>query len=447
MKPATNTHGTLYQFQGRPPLAQLVPAALQHVAVCVVSIITPAIMIAQRCGLSEQDTSLLVQSAFLMTGLSTLLQIFSLGRVGAKLPIIVGASFAYVPILLDVGGQFGISAIFGAQLCGGVVALVAGYFYKYIRHMFPPLVSGTVIFTVGLSLYSTGIRYMAGGGTPDSNPQFGSWKNWLVAGATLAIVIFFSYFTKGVLKLSSIMLGIIGGSLLAWPLGLFQVGDISTVGWFQLPQPLHFGISFQPSAILSLSVMFLINAVQGIGDLSSVAMNALDREPTGRELSGGIMANGVAGIAGALLGAPPCGTYSQNVGVITSSKVVNRLVFALAAGVFVVAGLVPKFSFLLTSIPTCVIGGATVSVFSSIAMGGIRMISTQPLNLRNTSVVGISVALGLGLTTVANALNGFPDWVNTIFAASPVVMAAISATLLNLILPKSKEPEPGIKGP
>lgn len=447
MKSATRTPGSLYQFRGHPPLVQLVPAALQHVAVCVVSIITPAIMIAQRCGLSEADTSLLVQNAFLMTGLATLLQVFSLGRVGARLPIIVGASFAYIPILLDVGGQFGISAIFGAQLCGGVVALAAGFFYKYIRHLFPPLVSGTVIFTVGLSLYTTGIRYMAGGDSLVTNALFGSWKNWLVAGVTLVIVTFFSYFTKGILKLSSIMLGIVGGCLLAWPLGLFQVGDASAVGWFQLPQPLHFGLSFHPSAILSLSVMFLINAVQGIGDLSSVSMNALDREPDGRELSGGIMANGVAGIAGALLGAPPCGTYSQNVGVITSSKVVNRLVFALAAAVFVAAGLVPKFSFLLTSIPTCVIGGATISVFSSIAMGGIRMIATQPLNLRNTSVVGIAVALGLGLTTVADSLTGFPAWVNTIFGASPVVMAAITATLLNLILPQSKEPEPGIKAP
>lgn len=432
---------SVFSFNGVPSMEKVVPLGLQHVVAAIVGVVTPAILVANICKLPPDDKVLLVQMSLLISALATFLQLFPIGRIiGSGLPVIMGVSFAYVPTLLSIGGQFGIATIFGSQIIGGLVAIIVGIFVKYLMKLFPPLVTGTVIFTIGLSLYPTAVTYMAGG----KGSTFGNPYNWLVAIITFGIVVFFNYFTKGSLKLASILVGMVCGyivALLMEPVFGFQMINFSSVaesGWFELPKPLPFGIEFQATAIISMVIIYVVNAVQTIGDLTSTTSGGLDRLPTNRELSGGIIGNGVASVIGAFFGGMPTATYSQNVGIVTVNRVVNRVVFAFAALVLLVAGFVPKFASVLTTIPQAVIGGATISVFATIAMTGIKMITSQPMTARNTAVVGLSVALGVGVVQAADSLSGFPEWVPTVFGSSSVVVATLMAVLLNLILPKDK---------
>lgn len=430
---------TVFQWKGIPPTGQLIPLGLQHVVAAVVGIITPAILISNTCSLSEEQKTLMIQVSLILTALATLLQLFPIfGRIGAGLPVIMGISFAYIPTLQAIGAEFGIATILGAEIIGGCVAIVFGIFVKWIRPLFPPLVTGTVIFTIGLSLYPTAVKYMAGGA---GTPEFGTPKSWLVALITLVVVIALTNFTKGLTKLGAILIGMIVGYIISIPLGLVDFSSIGSAQWFALPQFMPFEIKFVPSAAVSLSIVYVVNAVQTIGDLSSTTMGGLDRMPTDRELSGGIIGQGVMSVLGAFFGGLPTATYSQNVGIVTVNRVINRSVFALASGILLVAGLMPKFASLLTTIPQSVIGGATISVFAAITMTGIRMITQGGFTPRKSAVMGLSVAMGVGITQVSGCLSGagFPGWVNTVFGSSSVVVATIMAIVLNLIIPKEEE--------
>ena len=431
--------GSVFEMSGVPPMKQVVPLGLQHVVAAIVGVITPAILVSNAVGLEVADKTLLIQVSLLITAIATLVQVFGLWRVGAKLPVVMGVSFAYVPTLLALAnGYHDLGVILGAQIVGGCVAILFGIFVKQLRVFFPPMVTGTVIFTIGLSLYPTAVKYMAGGaGAAD----FGSWQNWLVAVITLAVVIFCNNFTKGVTKLASILMGIIVGYLVALCFGMVDFSSVGAAGIVAVPVPFKFGIKFVPAACVSMAVMYIVNSVQTIGDLTSTTLGGLDREPTDRELSGGIVCQGAASVVGAFFGGLPTASYSQNVGIVTVNRVVNRVVFGFAAVVLLIAGFVPKFSALLTTIPQCVIGGATISVFATITMTGIRMITEGGFTSRKSAVVGLSVALGVGITQVEGCLAGsaFPGWVATVFGSSSVVVATIMAILLNLILPKEPE--------
>lgn len=329
-----------------------------------------------------------------------------------------------------------VGTILAAQLAGGFIAILVGLSIQKIRILFPPIITGTVVFTIGLSLYPTAINYMAGG---TSSPDYGSWKNWLAAFFTLAVVVGLNHFAKGTLKLASILIGIITGYIFASFLGLVDLSGIQSAGYFQLPKPLHFGLNFDPSACIAIGVLFAINSIQAIGDFSATTVGSMNRQPKDKELQGGIVMYGVTNILCSLIGGLPTATYSQNVGIVTTTKVINRCVLGLAAVILLIAGFVPKFSALLTTIPQCVLGGATISVFASIAMTGIKLIMLQEMNYRNTAIVGLSVALGMGITQAPAALATFPAWVTTIFGKSPVVVATLVAILLNTILPKEKK--------
>lgn len=435
--------GSVFSLDGIPPAVQLIPLGLQHVVAAVVGIITPAIMVANTCALSDADRTLLIQVSLIVTALATLLQLYTIRhRIGSGLPVVMGISFAYVPTLLAIGGQFDLPTILGAEIVGGCVAVLFGIFVKQIRKLFPPLITGTVIFTIGLSLYPTAVRYMAGGAGSEG---FGGLKNWSVALVTLAVVVVLQNFGKGVLKLGAILWGMIVGYVMALCLGMVDFSAVAPAGWFQLAAPLHFGVKFEVSACISLAVVYVINAVQTIGDLSSTTMGGMDRMPTDQELSGGILAQGIVSILGALFGGLPAATYSQNVGIVTVNRVINKAVFAFASLILLVAGLVPKLSAILTTIPQAVIGGATISVFATITMTGIRMITSEDFSMRSSAVVGLSVALGVGITQVAGALQGpgFPAWVHTVFGSSPIVVTAITAILLNLLLPQNQPVKSG----
>lgn len=433
----------LFKLDGKPGVAQALPLALQHVVAMIVGCVTPAIIVSGVAGLSERDSVILIQAALVMSAVTTLVQLYPLFvtgafKMGSGLPMIMGISFAYVPTLQAIAGDFNVATILGAQIVGGIIAVIVGIFIKQIRKFFPPLITGTVVFAIGLSLYPTAINYMAGGVGSES---YGSWQNWLVAFITLAIVTALNHYGRGIFKLASILIGIICGYIVSLFFGMVDFSSVATASWFQFPEPLHFGIKFEPSSCVALGVLFAINAIQAIGDFSATTTGGLDRMPTDEELNGGIVAYGISNVVGAVLGGLPTATYSQNVGIVSSTKVVAKRVFGMAATILLVAGLIPKFASVLTTIPYCVLGGATVSVFASIAMTGIKLITAATMNYRNTSIVGLAIALGMGITQANGALATFPAWVTTVFGKSPVVLAAITGVTLNLILPEARDPK------
>ena len=450
METQTSRGDLLFQFYGVPPLGSSVSLALQHLVAMIVGCVTPAIIISEAVGLGQADRVLLIQASLVMSAVSTFLQLFPIGkRFGSGLPVILGVSFAYVPSMQAIASSGGgISAIAGAMVVGGIVAVIVGVFVKQIRTLFPPVITGTVVFTIGLSLYPTAINYMAGGtgntaaavaakGLPEAL-VYGSWQNWLVAVLTLAVVMLLNNYGKGICKLASILLGMLFGYVVAMCFGMVSFADVGDAAWFSLPRFLHFGITFDASSCIAVGLLFAINSIQAIGDFTATTVGGLDRDPTDQELQGGIIAYGASNILAALFGGLPTATYSQNVGIVTTNKVVNRTVFAFAGGFLLLAGVSPKFAAVLTTIPQCVLGGATITVFSTIAMTGMKLIASQDLTARNTTIVGLSAALGVGISQASAALSQFPEAVTMIFGKSPVVIATLMAVLLNLLLPREE---------
>ena len=452
MKQCNYSREALFQLNGIPPLGMSISLALQHLVAMIVGCVTPAIIIANALGLPQSERVLLIQVSLVMSAVTTLIELFPIGgKLGSGLPVMFGISFAYLPSMQAiVGGGGDIATIAGAMVVGGIVAAVVGVFVKKIRRFFPPIITGTVVFTIGLSLYPTAINYMAGGtgNTYEvvvlrkgltSALVHGSWQNWAVAAFTLIVVMVMSNKGKGICKLAAILLGMIAGYIVAAVFGMVDLSEVRDAAWFSLPRFMHFGIKFEFSACIALALLFTINAIQAIGDLTATTVGGLNREPTDQELQGGIVTYGLTNVLSAFFGSLPTATYSQNVGIVTTNKVVNRVVFALAGGFLLLAGLIPKFSAILTTIPQCVLGGATITVFSTIAMTGMKLIASETISPRNTTIVGLSAALGVGISQSSSALSQFPESITIIFGKTPVVIATIMAVLLNLILPQENK--------
>ena len=452
MKQCNYSREALFQLSGIPPLGMSISLALQHLVAMIVGCVTPAIIIANALGLPQSERVLLIQVSLVMSAVTTLIELFPIGgKLGSGLPVMFGISFAYLPSMQAiVGGGGDIATIAGAMVVGGIVATVVGVFVKKIRRFFPPIITGTVVFTIGLSLYPTAINYMAGGAGNTyevvvlrkgltSALVHGSWQNWAVAAFTLIVVMVMSNKGKGICKLAAILLGMIAGYIVAAVFGMVDLSEVRDAAWFSLPRFMHFGIKFEFSACIALALLFAINAIQAIGDLTATTVGGLNREPTDQELQGGIVTYGLTNVLSAFFGSLPTATYSQNVGIVTTNKVVNRVVFALAGGFLLLAGLIPKFSAILTTIPQCVLGGATITVFSTIAMTGMKLIASETISPRNTTIVGLSAALGVGISQSSSALSQFPESITIIFGKTPVVIATIMAVLLNLILPQENK--------
>lgn len=452
MKQCNYSREALFQLNGIPPLGMSISLALQHLVAMIVGCVTPAIIIANALGLPQSERVLLIQVSLVMSAVTTLIELFPIGgKLGSGLPVIFGISFAYLPSMQAiVGGGGDIATIAGAMVVGGIVAAVVGVFVKKIRRFFPPIITGTVVFTIGLSLYPTAINYMAGGtgNTYEvvvlrkgltSALVHGSWQNWAVAAFTLIVVMVMSNKGKGICKLAAILLGMIAGYIVAAVFGMVDLSEVRDAAWFSLPRFMHFGIKFEFSACIALALLFAINAIQAIGDLTATTVGGLNREPTDQELQGGIVTYGLTNVLSAFFGSLPTATYSQNVGIVTTNKVVNRVVFAMTGGFLMLAGLIPKFSAILTTIPQCVLGGATITVFSTIAMTGMKLIASETISPRNTTIVGLSAALGVGISQSSSALSQFPESITIIFGKTPVVIATIMAVLLNLILPRENK--------
>lgn len=436
MQTNTSSSSELFQLNGKPTFGQAFPQAMQHVLAMLVGNITPPMLIASILSLSAADQIMLTQAAMLIGGITTLLQLFPVLGFGMGLPSVMGVAFAYMPILTMIGTQYGIAAIFGSQLVAGFVSIFIGMFMGKIRRFFPPIVSGTVVLSIGLSLYETAITYMGGGSATQSAGTFGSPQFWILAVVTLVVTLACSLFGKGYLKVSGMLIGIVVGYVIALFMG--DIVDFSTfndAGLISVPIPFHFGLEFHADAIIMMILMYVVQAVQTIGDVSSTAMGGFGREATDKELGGAIKGQSICGMIGAIIGGLPTDPYSQNVGLICTTKVVAKRVFLIVGVIMLAAGFCPKFGALMTTIPQPVLGGATVTVFAAITMSGIQLLGEQPMNYRNKLIVGIALAIGVGIDAVPDVLQFCPQLAKNILGSSLMVSFLI-VFILNIIVPE-----------
>ena len=464
-KGKSNKSESLFVLDSNPSFGKCLPISLQHLLAMIVGNVLPSIVLAGILGsnpefnFSPEDRVNLIQAGMFIAAIATFLQTVPVLKVGARLPLIMGVSFAYIPVISSIGVKYGLGGVLGAQLVGGLVAFFVGIFIGKIRKYFPPIVSGTVVLTIGLSLYNVALNYMAGGKNVGRVPgqafaePYGHWRFWVVSLVTLAVVLICNMYAKGYLKLAAILVGMIAGYVLALIFDLVlpplvnEAGDIipmisfasfNSAGIFALPGFTYVTQwTFPVDAVVTMVVMYVVNAVQAVGDISSTTIGGLDREATDQEIAGGIKANGIMSMLGAVIGALPTATYSQNVGIVAMTKVVSLKVFKITAAFILAAAFIPKFGALMLTIPQAVIGGATVSVFAQITMSGMKLITSEELSIRNSLIVGLGVALGMGASSLtAEAFYTFPSWFKMIFVSSPVILATLVVFALNLILPK-----------
>ena len=452
-----------FRFEGKMPLQQAIPLGLQHVLAMFVGNLTPLLIITGVCGIaSEEFASLqisLLQNAMLIAGLITLLQLFAIGPIGGKVPIIMGTSSGFIGVFKSVaatmgGGVAAYGAIMGASIIGGLFETVLGFFLKPLRKFFPAIVTGTVVLSIGLSLISVGVNSFGGGNTAK---DFGSVENLLLGLCVLVVILVLKHGTKGFLSSSSILIGIIAGYIAAGIMGLvlpttgvtadgveytkawvLNWSKVADADWFAIPRLLPIKPVFDLRAIIPVGIMFIVTAVETVGDISGVIVGGMDREATDKELSGGVMCDGVGSSIAAIFGVLPNTSFSQNVGLVSMTKIVNRFALATGAVFLVFCGLIPKLGALVSMMPQAVLGGAAVMMFSSIVVSGIQLITREPLTSRNLTIVAVSLGLGYGMGANTAILAQTPQAVQLVFGGSGIVPAAIVAILLNIVLPKDK---------
>lgn len=453
-----------FQFEGKMPLRQAIPLGLQHVLAMFVGNLTPLLIITSACGLSGGEFAdlqvALLQNAMIIAGVVTLIQLFSIGPIGGKVPIIMGTSSGFIGVFNSVaasmgGGVIAYGAIMGASIIGGLFETVLGFFLKPLRKFFPSVVTGTVVLSIGLSLISVGVNSFGGG---NNSNDFGSTENLLLGVFVLAVILIVKHFTTGFLSSSSILIGIVAGYIAAAIMGIFlpttgvtadgveytkswvlNWDKVADAGWFALPKPMPVKICFDIRAIIPVLIMFIVTAVETVGDISGVLVGGMDREATDKELSGGVMCDGIGSTLAALFGVLPNTSFSQNVGLVTMTKIVNRIALATGAVFLILCGLIPKLGALVSIMPQSVLGGAAVMMFSSIVISGIQLITKEPLTTRNLSIVSVALGLGYGMGSNPTILANAPTTIQLIFGGSGIVPAAIMAIFLNIILPKDKQ--------
>lgn len=424
----------IYQLDGRPKLTEAIPLGLQHILAMFVGNVTPLIIISNVLSLDASTKASLIQCAMFVSGIVTLIQCYPLGPIGAKLPIVMGTSFGFVPAATAIGVKYGIEGILGACLIGALFQiLVGGLVLKHIRKYFPPVVTGIVVLTMGIALLPTGVNYFAGGvGAAD----FASPSNLFLGTIVLITVIFFKQYTKGMLSISSVLIGLIVGYLVAIPMGKIDFSSLSQAAFVSIPVPFQLGFSFHMDAIIAMIFVYMVSTVETIGDTTAIANSGLGREASEKEIVGAVLADGIGSFLGAIFNVLPNTSFGQNVGIVAMTKIVNRFVVATGAFILIIAGIFPKVGALISLMPASVLGGASIVMFSMIVVSGIRLITTDKLTERNAMIIAVSLGLGLGVAYVPGFFDAFPESIQLIFGESKTVLPAILAVILNMVLPK-----------
>lgn len=462
-----------YEFEGRIPWRQAIPLGLQHVMAMFVGNLTPLLIIMGACGLTVDAgfgglRTALLQNAMTIAGIVTLIQLFSIGPIGGKVPIIMGTSSGFLGVFQSVanlmgGGVLGYGAIMGASIIGGLFETVLGAFLKPLRRFFPAVVTGCVVMAIGLSLIPVGINYLGGGSGVN---DFGSLQNLFLGIVVLVTTLVLKHFTdpKGMLSTASVLIGILVGYVVAivmtlllphtgvnadgveytyaWVVNFQAVADAS---WFALPSIVGFGalkdihLVFDVRAIAPIMVMFIVTAVETVGDISGCIEGGMGREATDSELSGGVMCDGVGSSFAAIFGVLANTSFSQNVGLVSMTKVVNRMALSCGAVFLILCGLCPKIAALVSIMPQAVLGGAAVMMFASILVSGIQLVTKKPIGAREITIISVALGLGYGLGANSAATAYLPYYVQLIFGGSGIVPAACAAIVLNILIPEEKQ--------
>lgn len=427
----------LYTLDGQVPILKAVPFGLQHILAMFVANLTPITIIAAVGGLSQAEIAVLLQNAMFVAGIATLIQLFPVWKIGSRLPIVMGVSFTFVTALCTVAANYGYPAVIGAVICGGIFEGIIGLFAKYWRKIISPAVAASVVTAIGYSLLTVGARSFGGGYAED----FGSAQNLLLGTITLVVCLGWNALAKGYLKQLSVLAGLIVGYMTAIFMGKVDLSVIFSGGLISLPKFLPYAPKFEIGAILSVAIIFMVSAAETIGDTTAMVSGGLDRDISVEEISGSLACDGFASAISALFGCPPVTSFSQNVGLISMTKVVNRFTIATGAGCMILAGLFPPIGNFFASLPESVLGGCTVMMFGTIMVAGIEMLSKAGFTQRNVTIAALSLSVGIGFTAASemDLWRIFPDVIQTVFSANVVAVVFVVSIILSLILPKDME--------
>jgi len=431
-----------------PPMHVAIPLGIQHVLAMFIANVTPAIIVAGAAGFGFGSNSpdfpsmiYMMQMCMLLAGVTTLLQTIGAGPVGARLPIVQGTSFAFIPIMVPIvagGGVEAMALVTGGVLVGGLFQAALAPFIGRLRFALPPLVTGLIILMIGLSLLKVGIQYAAGGVPAIGKPEFGSLANWSVAGTVVVVTLVLKFYARGMLSSASILIGLIAGYVLAYFMGMVSFGNVGRAATFALPKLFPFGIEFGAGAIIGIALMSFISAIETVGDVSGITKGGADREATDKEIEGATYADGLGTALSSLAGALPNTSFSQNVGLIAMTRVMSRHVATIGAIFLIVCGLVPKVGAIISTVPIEVLGGGVIVMFGMIAASGMKMLADVKWNTRNMMIFAVSLSLGLGLLQVPEAMQHMNSTVKALLGTG-LLPAAVCAIVLNLIVPESDD--------
>lgn len=429
----------IFRLEGRVPLGKAIPFGLQHILAMFVANLTPITLIAAAAqpALSQQEIAMLLQNAMFVAGLATLIQLYPIWKIGSRLPIVMGVSFTFVTVLSTVAANYGYPSVIGAVLIGGIFEGTLGLLAKYWRRIIASIVAACVVTAIGYSLFTVGARSFGGGYTED----FGSAQNLLLGGITLAVCLLWNIFAKGYLKQLSVLVGLIVGYIVAIFMGKVDLSVILSDGLISLPHFLPFKPEFHLGAIFSVCIIFLVSAAETIGDTSALVATGLNREIESREISGSLACDGYASALSSLLGCPPVTSFSQNVGLVAMTKVVNRFTIMTGAVCMLLAGLLPPIGNFFASLPESVLGGCTIMMFGTILISGVQMLAKAGFSQRNIVIASLSLSVGIGFTAASESglWDICPDLIQSVFSSNVVAVVFVVSVVLNLILPKNME--------
>lgn len=422
-----------YGIEDTPEFSKALPLGVQHLLAMFLSTVALPLVIASAIGLGNSDTTYIVQMALLVAGVATLVQVYQIGPIGARLPIVMGTSAIFVSPLISVGTEFGLAAIFGAVIIAAPIEVLIGYVFDDIERLFPPLVTGIVVMLVGLTLIPIALQYSAG--TPGTD-TFGSLRNLGLAALVFAVALGVNQLFDGFMRSAAVLVAVIIGYLAAIPLGLLDLSAVGSAAWFSFPRPLAYGLSFEPSAILIIGFAYIITSMETIGDISGTT-ESVGRQPRTEETQGGLVADGVMSAVAGVFNAFPNTSFSQNVGLISFTGVASRSVVGIAGVFLIVLGLVPKVAAVVSAMPNPVLGGAGVVLFGMIISIGLRMIAQgATLTQRNLTIIAVSLVIGVGVEWRSDALAQLPSEVQ-VLATSGLIMGGVTALVLNAVLPEN----------
>ena len=433
---SNNNVDNIYKLEGKVPVAKAIPFGLQHILAMFVANIAPVFIVAGACGLPANETARLIQTAMIIAGIGTAVQLYPVWKVGSGLPIVMGISFTFVSVMCFIGATYGYGTIMGAVVVGGIVEGILGLNAKYWTKYITPVVAASVVTAIGFSLLSVGAASFGGG---NGAADFGSARNLLLGTITLVSCLGFNMVAKSYWKQLSVLFGLVVGYVVAIFMGMVDFSGVTFTGFIQLPRILPYGIEFNAGAIFSMILIFLVSATETIGDTTALAVTGLDRDVTEKEKAGSLACDGFVSALSGLFGCLPITSFSQNVGLVAMTKVVNRFTILMGAIIMVLAGLFPGFGAILATLPEAVLGGCTIMMFGTIVVSGIQMVSKCGYSQRNITIVALSLSMGLGFTQVPEIFSIFPQLVQNVFAENCVAVVFVVALVLNIVLPKEKE--------